>query len=160
MTREFSGPAVSVTTALWVRCALVGVAVCLVAVFVTAAVLNPYYADGEARKLETHRQLGLPECSFKNATGLPCPSCGMTTSFALLIHGDPVNSIRANWVGTLLACFGLLVVPWALVSAVRRRPLFIVEIDAALVIVLLVFLVLALTRWAIVVALAWGRSAS
>src|SRR5580698_5646032 len=98
MTHEFSvRPAPA--TAFWVRCALVIVACCLISVFVIAAWLNPYLADGEARRLETHRQLGLPPCTFKDVTGLLCPSCGMTTSFSLLIHGDLPNSLRANWVG-------------------------------------------------------------
>ena len=51
--------------------------------------------------METHRQLGLPPCTFKEMTGLPCPSCGMTSSFALLVRGDVMNSLRANAVGTL-----------------------------------------------------------
>src|SRR5580692_10658404 len=65
---------------LWVRGLLVGVALFLVAGFSLAIYLNPYKEDGTARKMETHRQLGLPECSFKEKTGMPCPSCGMTSS--------------------------------------------------------------------------------
>ena len=33
----------------------------------------------------THQQLGLPPCNFVTLTGYPCPACGMTTSFALLV---------------------------------------------------------------------------
>ena len=86
---------------LWVRGVLVGIALGLTALFVVAACLNPYFADGSARRMETHRELGLPECTFKRITGLPCPSCGMTTSFALTIRGDLVNGVQANSVGVL-----------------------------------------------------------
>ena len=30
----------------------------------------------------------MPPCNFVLMTGKPCPSCGMTTSFALLVRGD------------------------------------------------------------------------
>src|SRR5262249_52140369 len=104
---------------------------------------------------ETHRQLGLPPCNFKMLTGQPCPSCGMTTSFALLMHGDVKNSLLANWVGTLLAAFGLLVVPWCLVGAVRGRYLFIRSGERALTVAIVVYLCLAVLRWGIVVAPSW-----
>jgi hypothetical protein len=154
-------PSDRAATATWVRVTLLAVACGWTIVFGIAAWLNPYHEDGSARKMETHRQLRLPACTFKEVTGLPCPSCGMTTSFALLIHGDPVNSLQANWVGTLLAAFGLVLVPWSVVSAVRRRPLFVVAIDEALIRVMFVFLVLMMVRWGIVLALMfWGRSSS
>jgi hypothetical protein len=140
---------------VWVRGWLVGLALALVAVFVTAWELNPYGPDGSPRRMETHRQLGLPPCTFYALTGLPCPSCGMTTSFALLVRGDVANSFRANAVGTLLALVCLALIPWALVSAACKRPLFIRSLDRALAVAVLGFLGLMLLRWAIVLGLAW-----
>lgn len=132
------------------RGALLLVVALLVGVFVTAALLNPYDANNEPRRWETHTQLGLPECSFKTMTGQPCPSCGMTTSFSLLMHGDAVNSVRVNFAGTLLAVFLLLSIPWALVAVVRRRLLFIASLEYALTWVVAFFLALLLVRWAFV----------
>ena len=40
----------------------------------------------------THRALGLPPCGFLAQTGYPCPSCGMTTAFAAMAHGHPVDA--------------------------------------------------------------------
>jgi hypothetical protein len=139
----------------WVRGSLMGLALALIAVFAVAAWLNPYNADGSPRTLATHQQLGLPPCNFYVVTGLPCPSCGMTTSFALLLHGDLRNSLRANAVGTLLAGFGLLLLPWCLASAVCQRTLFIRSIERALTLVVLLFLSMMLLRWIIVIGLAW-----
>jgi hypothetical protein len=144
----------------WVRGSLVGMALGLVAVFAIAFRLDPYRADGTARRMETHRQLNLPPCTFKETTGLPCPSCGMTTSFALLVRGDVVHSLRANAVGTLLAVFGVVLIPWALASAVRRRPLFLRSLERAFTICILVFLGAMLLRWLMVIAWAWWSGQS
>ena len=139
----------------YVRLALVLVALGLTTVFGIAAWLNPYDEAGRALRSETHLQLGLPPCTFRVLTGIPCPSCGMTTSFALLMHGDLMNSLRANAVGTLLALFGLLVIPWSLASAVSKRPLFIVSFERALLGIILIFVLLLFTRWLVVLSLTW-----
>jgi hypothetical protein len=79
----------------------------------------------------------------------------MTTSFALLIRGDVWNSMRANFVGTLLASFCLLLIPWSLVSVWLGRPVFIASIEYVLVRLVIAFLALLLLRWAIVLIWFW-----
>ncbi len=140
----------------WVRGALAVIALGLVAVFAVAAWLNPYEPDGTPRRLETHLQLGLPPCTFRMLTGLPCPSCGMTTSFALLAHGDPANSLRANSVGTLLALYGLFLVPWAAACVVAGRVFLVRSLERLALWTVAVFLALMFARWLAVLCLA-GR---
>lgn len=137
----------------WVRGTLVGVALALLAVFAVAVWLKPYDDDGTPFRMATHRQMGLPPCTFYATTGLPCPSCGMTTSFSLLMRGDVMNSLRANAVGTLLALFCLTLIPWCLASAVRKQPLFVRSVERTLTLAVLGFLTLMLLRWGIVLAL-------
>jgi hypothetical protein len=141
--------------ARWVRGTLLLIAVGLIAVFGVAAWLNPYLANGEARLMETHLQLGLQPCTFKKFTGIPCPSCGMTTSFALLMHGDLWNSLRANAVGTLLAIVCLAFIPWSLVSIVCKRLLFIGAPERAALVLVIVFVGLMMLRWVVVVGWMW-----
>jgi hypothetical protein len=129
------------------RVALVLMAVTFTAVFATAAWIRPYDAAGKAKAMATHTQLGLPECNMVVATGKPCPSCGLTTSFALLAHGDVVNSLKANWVGTLLAVFWLGLIPWGVVSAFRGRFVWVRNAELAATVAVGVALALLLGRW-------------
>jgi hypothetical protein len=142
---------------VWFRGSLAGAALGLAAVFGIALWLDPYQGDGSPRRMETHRQLGLPPCTFYSVTGLPCPSCGMTTSFALLVRGDVGNSVRANGVGTLLALFGMVMIPWCITAAVTGRTLFVRSMERAATVSVLVFLGLMLTRWVLIILTGWWR---
>ncbi|HEY1186263.1 MAG TPA: DUF2752 domain-containing protein [Gemmata sp.] len=141
-----------------VRAVLVAVGVALLAVFAAAVTINPYGVNGGAKKMSTHTQLGLPPCNFAEMSGKPCPSCGMTTSFALLVRGDVSNSLRANWVGTLICITWALTMVWALGSALRGRLLLIPRRrgagEAIFTTITGVIVVLMLTRWGAL--LIWG----
>lgn len=52
--------------------------------------------------LGTHQQLGLPPCSSRLLWDMRCPACGMTTSWAHLVRGEVLESVRANPGGMLL----------------------------------------------------------
>ena len=133
----------------WVRIGLILLTVPWLLVFFVAIQLNPY-DHGEALKLGTHQQLGLPECNFKALAGVPCPSCGMTTSFTLLIRADVWNSMQANFAGTLLAAFGLVFIPWAFASAFFGRFVLIRSLEMVVFRLAMIFLVVLFGRWAIV----------
>lgn len=133
-----------------VRALLVAMALALAGVFAVAAYLNPYQADGTPKRMATHTQVGLPACNFVTLTdGRPCPSCGMTTSFALLVRGDVGASLKANWVGTLLALFWSALLVWSATCAVTGRYWFVPHGRGELVTTIIVgaFLVLMLGRW-------------
>lgn len=66
----------------------------------------------------THRQLGLPACGMLQTTGLPCPTCGMTTSFTEMVHGHPWRSVMAQPTGALMCLGVLLAIPIAALCAV------------------------------------------
>ena len=148
---------------IWGRLIMLVLASIWVTVFVIAALLNPYTEDGKPRRSETHRQwpLNLPECTFKEVTGLPCPSCGMTTSFSLLIHGDVWNSLQANFAGTLLASLGLFYVPWSIACVWKGRFLLIQSLEMTLFRLSIIFLILLFARWGLTLAMAfWSQPGS
>jgi hypothetical protein len=95
-----------------------GMLAAVVAVFVVAARLHP---DGLHQG--THQQLGLPPCGFVVVSGLPCPTCGMTTAFAHTIRGHLLQAAHAQVAGLLLALGTLAAGGAALYAMITgRRP--------------------------------------
>lgn len=82
---------------------------------VVARVLKPS-PDG----IGTHEQLGLPACIFHKFTGIPCPSCGLTTSFAYFAHFDFKASFLTQPFGFLLAAATLSSIPLFAILMYRR----------------------------------------
>ncbi len=78
----------------WAALVLVG---CL-AVLAVAVYVEPN-SDG----VGTHRQLGSGPCGMLVMTGLPCPTCGMTTSFAHAVRGQWLRAIYVQPTGFILA---------------------------------------------------------
>lgn len=135
---------------LWVRGVLLAFAAGLVAVFVVAVRINPYDDQGRPLPFGTHTRIGMPPCEFYVMFGKPCPSCGLTTSFSLLMHGDVRASLKANAVGTAMALFCAALIPWSLYVSLRGRYLWVRSIERASLWAAGVFFVLLLVRWGIV----------
>jgi len=89
------GPRMSATSVrLWSALVLAG----CIGLLGVAAWLRP---DG--RGYGTHQQLGLARCGMIITTGLPCPTCGMTTAFSHTVRGQWLRAFWAQPAGFLLA---------------------------------------------------------
>lgn len=93
-----SDPGVPTTRPLTVRLIAAGLLCACTGVLGLAAWLSP-----SARGFGTHQQLGLGPCGMILMTGLPCPTCGMTTAFAYAVRGRPLDAFLAQPTGLLLA---------------------------------------------------------
>lgn len=68
-------------------------------------------------------------CPFRRATGLPCPTCGLSRSWIALLHGRPRASFSFHPLGPLTVVAALVVLEGAgpapeLTARLRsRRPL-------------------------------------
>ena len=80
-----------------------------------------YVLKPDVRGYGTHQQVGLPPCTFRAISGLPCPSCGATTAWTHLVRGEVISALQVNAGGTVLAWLVLLAVPWLWLSALRGR---------------------------------------
>lgn len=119
-----------------------GLSLLFLAVFAVAMRLDP-----DPRGLGTHQQLGFPPCTILTLFDFPCPTCGMTTSFAHFVRGEWASAARSSTSGLLLACLGTLYLPWAAISLYRKECWRIRQPD-------LWFFGL-LTGWMIVTVLEW-----
>ena len=68
----------------------------------------------------THTQLGLGECTFLRTTGLPCPMCGMTTTFTHMAHFHWIDGLLTQPFGAVL--FLMTAVVFVLASLDLIRP--------------------------------------
>ena len=125
-----------------VRCSQAVLGCALVALLGVAAWLEP-----DARGRGTHRQLGLPPCTFVMLFDQPCPSCGMTTSWAHMVRGQFVRALRANVGGTLLAALAIAVAPWSLISAGRGRWAWGPPSERAIIAVAAVLVLVTIVDW-------------
>lgn len=50
----------------------------------------------------THLQLGLAPCPWLTIYSKPCLTCGMTTSFSAIVHGDLTLAFRSHLLGPLV----------------------------------------------------------
>jgi len=65
-----------------------------------------------------------PPCGFKMTTGLPCISCYMTRSFALMVRGRILEAIRLQPMGALLFSLVALSVPALFLALIRRESVW------------------------------------
>src|ERR671923_1925965 len=70
----------------------------------------------------THEQLGLPPCPFLLLTGIPCPSCGLTTSFAHAARLEFLSSLTIQPFGLIAFCLTLLAIPISIFFIRRQIP--------------------------------------
>ena len=72
----------------------------------------------------SHQALGLNSCQFLETTGLPCPSCGFTTSFAWFARGNPLASLYVQPMGFALAFIAASCVWAGFYVAATGRPAY------------------------------------
>ncbi|QEH36443.1 hypothetical protein OJF2_50070 [Aquisphaera giovannonii] len=116
----------------------------LLGILVLARGLEP-----DPRGYGTHTQLGLGPCAFRELTGRPCPTCGMTTAFAWLSRGDPGRSWGANPAGCVIALLAAPVATWLLACVWLGRPIGTPRIGEALMRLAVAVVVLGVICWSI-----------
>lgn len=72
----------------------------------------------------THRQLGLGACVVLAMTGVPCPMCGMTTTFSHLAHGHLVQGALTQPFGVVLFSLTVLAAGMGALDLVLGRGLW------------------------------------
>jgi hypothetical protein len=76
-----------------------------------------YFLTPSTDGVGTHQQLGLPTCGWILAANLPCPTCGMTTSWSHAVRGELPSAFMAQPLGMVLAFAAFLVAIGGLITA-------------------------------------------
>lgn len=104
-----------------VRLSALAVALGCLLVLVIASQLTPSSAGYGSH---TGYPLRLQSCAFMERTGLPCPSCGMTTSFCWFVRGNVAASVYVQPMGALLAAMACCCVWGGLYVAATGRAIY------------------------------------
>ena len=101
----------------WMRLLAAAVALGCLTILAIGAWLTP---DGNG--VGTHTQLGLERCGFEARTGVPCLTCGFTTSVSHFAHGNVLASLYLQPMGFVVAVFCAATVWIGMYIAVTGRP--------------------------------------
>ena len=94
-------------------------AIACLTVLIIALMLTPSRTG-----ITTHAQMGLQPCQFEARTGLPCMTCGMTTSFAWFVRGNLLASLWVQPMGTVLATLAAVTIWGGIYVAATGRPAY------------------------------------
>ena len=103
--------------------------------------------EPDPRGFGTHQRLGLPPCTIRAVFGVPCPTCGMTTSFANVTKGRWQEALRANVAGMVLCTLCAALVPWCWLSAFYGRLCWVHRPATVAAFVLIAVSGLATVEW-------------
>ncbi len=109
---------------------------------VTARWLEP-----DPRGYGTHQQLGLPECLFRQLTGIGCPHCGLTTSLCLLVRGQVTEALRTNPSGIVVLVSAISGIPVLMLNGLIGRNVSVVIGRWQLMQMVIGFLVFTVMIW-------------
>jgi hypothetical protein len=101
------------------RLVALGFALACLTVLGVAAHLTP-----NPKGISSHTGLGLSPCAFEERTGLPCPTCGMTTSFSHFVRGNILASFYVQPLGMILALLTTMTFWGGLYVAFTGRPAY------------------------------------
>ncbi len=101
------------------RLQALGIAIAAISLLSVAFFLKPVNSG-----LGTHQQLGLPTCGWILAADLPCPTCGMTTSWSYTVRGNLLAAFMAQPMGMLLALVSIVIALGGLLTACTGYSFF------------------------------------
>jgi len=98
--------------------------VALVVVIACGTVLGfAFWLTPSVSGMGTHTQLGLPPCSWIVTMDLPCPTCGYTTAFCNVAHGNFLSAFESQPFGALAGFATAVFFLGGLVVLVTGAPL-------------------------------------
>ena len=125
-----------------IRSLLIGWSLFLIAGFGIAIQTTP-----DPRGFGTHQRFGFAPCVIRNQLSIPCPSCGMTTSFSHFVRGQIRQSAKANTTGLVLALVCVAMIPWSWISVYRKQLWLVANPENFLLWLLCTLITITLIEW-------------
>ena len=60
-------------------------------------------------------------CLFKNMTGIPCPSCGVTRSVLLIMQGEFIQAVLMNPLGIIAVALLIILPTWMAIDLIQKK---------------------------------------
>ena len=95
----------------------------------------------------TTDKIPLPECAFKSITAHSCPTCGISRSYFAMAHGEILESLNYNFMGTLLYMASIAVIFMQIVYLIRGKEIRIKFKTRVIKVIILVTLCSWITFW-------------
>ncbi len=97
----------------------VAVAILVIATAIVGLLLT---LQPDPRGLGTHEQLGMEPCGWaQGPNGIPCPTCGVTTAACLVVHLHPIDAVKTQPFGAVMALAGLALAGAAAFCLAKRK---------------------------------------
>ena len=96
----------------------------LVSLGCMAILLAAWHLEPTDLPLGPKSYLSLPACAFRQRTGYPCPTCGMTTAWARAVRGDLGSAFRANIAAGVFALVCAIAALGGLATALGGRSCY------------------------------------
>jgi len=86
-------------------------------------------------------------CQFKNIFGIDCPSCGLTRSFILWMHGDYLAAWKLHRLSIFILVFLIIQIPYRLYTLILKKRIVFFSERRWLLPTSTVFILLFIGNW-------------
>lgn len=101
----------------------------LILLIFTFILITPFFLTPDKRGFGTHEEIYLPPCTFHALTGLPCPACGLTTSFTYMARFEIKKAFLTHPFGALLFISLVGLFFFSIINLFRRKNLNLKRIN-------------------------------
>ncbi len=94
----------------------------LIALGLGGILIISYVLQPDPRGYGTHEHLFLPPCYMQFFFHIPCPACGLTTSFAYLAKGSWITAFHLHWMSPVLFLGFVFLFVYSIVCLWNQKP--------------------------------------
>ncbi len=94
----------------------------LISLTLGGILLISFLLQPDSRGYGTHEKLFLPPCYLQFFFHIPCPACGLTTSFAYLAKGAWATAFHLHWMSPILFLAFIFLFVYSAFCLSKQKP--------------------------------------